>query len=71
MFKKQCRGKTNFVLSKWKEFENNIVKKPLNEDYFYQFQDDDETKVIYNFDGYYKGRTINEDLKEFTFNECE
>lgn len=31
----------------------------------------DKIKTIYNFDGYYKGKTINKDLKEFDFDTID
>lgn len=54
------------VLGKWKAFENQVIEKQSNEDYFYDYQEEN-SKSVYNFDGYYKGKTINKDLKEFNF----
>ena len=46
------------VLSKWRRFEKRIMKKPLNSDYF---------TVGEGFDNYYKGKTLNDDIKAFAF----
>lgn len=59
---------TDIVLAQWLEFERNIVNKIQNYDYFYQTTN--EKGVVenyYNFDGYYKGKTINSDLDEYHF----
>ena len=58
---------TNSILEKWKSFENTIIQKPSNIDYFYEYQEGDNIKTIYDFDGYYKGKTINNDLESFNF----
>lgn len=60
---------TDQVLKKWKDFENYIIKQDNNSYYFYEYEDENQnTRTIYNFDGYYKGLTIDTDLKEFNFN---
>lgn len=58
---------TNSILEKWKSFENTIIQKKSNIDYFYEYQEGDNIKTIYDFDGYYKGKTINNDLENFNF----
>lgn len=58
---------TEQVLYKWKDFENKIIKKQSNNDYFYKYKEEDNIRTIYNFDGYYKGKTINKDLEDFDF----
>lgn len=55
------------TLEKWIVFENHVIKKQSNKDYFYEYQEENNIKTIYNFDGYYKGKTINKDLEEFDF----
>lgn len=55
------------TLAKWIVFENQVIEKQSNKDYFYEYQEEDNMKTIYNFDGYYKGKTINKDLEEFNF----
>ena len=57
----------NQTLAKWIIFENQVIEKQSNKDYFYEYQEENNIKTIYNFDGYYKGKTINKDLKEFNF----
>lgn len=56
------------ILDKWIAFENQVIEKESNKDYFYEYKEEGNVKIIYNFDGYYKGKTINKDLKEFNFN---
>ena len=51
------------TLAKWIVFEKQVIEKQSNKDYFYKYQEDN----IQNFDGYYKGKTINKDLEEFNF----
>ncbi|MBW2975496.1 AIPR family protein [Candidatus Woesearchaeota archaeon] len=48
--------KVKKVLIKWEDFEKEIRTKPKNKDYF-----EDEP----DFDNYYKGKTIDEDVKKF------
>ena len=52
------------VLSSWKEFEETITKNPSNSDYFRYYEDPDtlEKRSEVNFQGYYKGKTLNSDL---------
>lgn len=59
---------TNQILNQWLEFEKAISQKVYNNDYFYSYIENDQRNVYYNFDGYYKGRTINDDLKNYIFN---
>lgn len=59
---------TNIILGQWLQYEQYIVKKGHNKDYFYQETEENGTiKYYYNYDGYYKGRTINKDLKQYKF----
>lgn len=57
---------TDKVLSQWMDFEKIIIKNPYNKDYFYEIEDDNGEKGwYYNFDGYYKGRTVSDDVKNY------
>ena len=59
------------VLKNWNQFENYAVEQVMNYDYFSTTKDL-ETGVIfrnYNFDGYYKGRTLNQNIKDFFQNK--
>lgn len=47
----------NAVLSKWKQFENRVKHKVANRDYFAGGEE--------GFDNYYKGKTLNNDIKSF------
>lgn len=59
---------TDIILGQWLQYEQYIVKKEHNRDYFYQETEEDGLiKYYYNYDGYYKGRTINKDLKQYKF----
>lgn len=59
---------TDIVLSQWLDFEVHVSSKSSNETYFYSYIDESGQKnVYYNFDGYYKGRTINNDITEYKF----
>ena len=55
------------ILSKWLKFESFAEQKLTNISYFRVYEDLEEgiTKRDLNYDGYYKGRTINQDLVEF------
>ena len=66
-YKSVVEEKTNSILEKWLSFENEITKKQSNKDYFYKYQEGEDIKFVYNFDGYYKGKTINKDLEDFNF----
>lgn len=55
------------VLDKWIDFERYATEKPENSFYFRTYQDEQTNEITrnYNFDGYYKGRTLNADLANF------
>lgn len=60
---KNVRMYTDIILDQWMQFEQYIVTKDHNRDYFYQEKEENGSiKYYYNYDGYYKGRTINKDL---------
>ncbi|MBY6916255.1 AIPR family protein [Clostridium botulinum] len=56
------------VLNEWLNFEKAVSEKYQNSDYFYYIIEDGSKNIYYNYDGYYKGRTINFDLKAYNFN---
>lgn len=58
---------TEDVLKEWANFEQKVSSLSTNSDYFYtvSVQDDREPELYYNFDGYYKGRTLNSDIKNY------
>lgn len=57
------------ALSVWKDFEKFATERNKNMDYFFTYVDDEGvTHWEKNFDGYYKGRTINDDLELFFSN---
>lgn len=53
------------ILKTWKKFENYVVEKKRNNKYFQTKVSEDEVVKEYNFDGYYKGSTVNEDIKNY------
>jgi len=55
------------ILRRWLKFEEYIVKRKTNKDYFYKYKNPEtnEWQSYQNFDGYYKGRTLNNDLKKY------
>ncbi len=67
-YEENAKMYADIILSQWMEFEKAVAKKAQNRDYFYRSTD--ETGVVehyYNYDGYYKGRTINMDLNQYPF----
>lgn len=67
-YKNQCEKITNEVLLQWSEFETKVSKQKKNKDYFVTVSNEDGTiERNLNFDGYYKGRNINEDIKKYNF----
>ena len=56
-----------YVLERWIAFESNARDRKSNRSYF-QTSQDEATGLVsqeLNYDGYYKGRTVNDDLREF------
>lgn len=55
------------LLTKWPQFESGLRDKPLNSVYFTKIKDvvTGEERTESDWDGYYKGVTINDDLLEF------
>lgn len=70
-YERSVKEATDQTLGKWIIFENQVIKKQANKDYFYEYQEENNIKTIYNFDRYYKGKTINKDLKEFDFDTID
>lgn len=58
------------ILKKWLEFESYAVSLQTNSSYFriYIDPDTDEKQRELNYSGYYKGRTLDQDLVNFFFN---
>jgi len=57
------------ILSNWLKFEAYAVSMPTNSTYFriYVDPDTEEKQKELNYSGYYKGRTLDEDLGKFFF----
>jgi hypothetical protein len=53
------------VLAKWLGFEEYAIKQPHNSNYFSVYNDPETgaEKTDWNFNNYYKGRTLVSDLK--------
>lgn len=58
-----------FFLSKWLDFERVITGKKVNHRYFREIEDEETGVVqkILNFDGYYKGTTLNDQISSYEF----
>lgn len=55
------------IIGQWLQFETYASEKKENSDYFQIHHKEDETTTTrnYNYDGYYKGRTLNSDLFKY------
>jgi hypothetical protein len=55
------------VLAKWIGFEEYAIKQPHNSSYFRVYNDPETgtEKTDWNFNNYYKGRTLLSDLKAY------
>lgn len=54
------------VLKQWLKFESHVITKPANEVYFKKFIDESGVERLQlNFDNYYKGKTLIDDIKKF------
>lgn len=60
-------GMVNSVLEQWLEFEKYAISQSHNKSYFSSQIDPDTGREIleHNFDGYYKGGTLNRDITTF------
>jgi len=63
----ESREIINSILDQWLDFEKHIEELPHNSSYFQEIIDDDLTsrRLELNYTGYYKGRTINQDLENY------
>jgi hypothetical protein len=59
-YEKHAKQYTDEVLNQWLDFEKAITKQKSNKDYFATIKIDEGYEL--NYDGYYKGKTINKDL---------
>jgi hypothetical protein len=48
-------------------FEKYVMKCVHNLDYFYSYMENGQKNTYLNYDGYYKGRTVNRDIKDYQF----
>jgi hypothetical protein len=57
----------NSILDVWPEFESYVSSLPANSSYFSSFYNEEKGIVVQelNFDNYYKGRTLNADLRKY------
>lgn len=56
----------NLVLPLWTAFESFIMQQEYNKDYFNSYLDDNGNEMFeINYNGYYKGRNVNKDVKSF------
>jgi hypothetical protein len=65
----KVKEETDKVLARWKAFESHVIQLPHNSTYFFEIKDPTTGQKILevNFDGYYKGSTLDRDLKAFKF----
>jgi hypothetical protein len=66
-FRQEAEKAANKYLDKWLDFEGHISNLKYNEAYFRAYADRETGGVRYevNYDNYYKGRTVNSDLKAY------
>ncbi|NKQ13773.1 hypothetical protein DQ405_026850 [Pseudomonas sp. SST3] len=59
------------VLANWLDFEKYAIGRPMNYLYFRVYTEEESsiTTQELNFEGYYKGRTLNKDIRGFFFAE--
>jgi len=59
----------NVVLLNWTTFEKLIVKESRNSKYFKEIEDQETgtTRQILNYDGFYKGTTVNQEILNYNF----
>jgi len=63
----EIEKKTREILARWVDFEKFAETQPNNNSYFRKKinEDTNDIRLELNYTGYYKGRTINDDLKGF------
>lgn len=67
-FEESVKVNLQEVISEWPNFEKYVRTKKLNRDYYFKEVFDKETgekTIETNWTAYYKGRTLNNDLKEY------
>lgn len=67
-FEESVKVNLQEVISEWPNFEKYVRTKKLNRDYYFKEVFDKETgekTIETNWAAYYKGRTLNNDLKEY------
>lgn len=67
VYRPEAEKAVSDALGKWLQFEDHISKLKHNDDYFRPYPDTETGGIRYevNFDNYYKGRTLNADLKDY------
>lgn len=68
-YDQKAKEETDKVLARWLGFESYVILQRHNGAYFLKTKDPNTGQEILevNFDGYYKGSTLNRDLKSFSF----
>lgn len=68
-YEQKAKDAAGKVLAKWIAFESYAVQQSHNNTYFYEIQNEKTGQKILevNFDGYYKGKTLDRDLQAFKF----
>ena len=58
-------------LNLWIRFEEQIIKEQINSSYFRELEDLETGKIrqVLNFDGYYKGNSLNKQIATYNFND--
>jgi hypothetical protein len=66
-FEISVKAASDQVLNLWFGFEDYVRKQPANTFYFRTYEDPETGQEIQevNFDNYYKGRTVGDDLKQY------
>jgi len=66
-YQREAETSITECLNKWLVFEDHISKLKHNDDYFRAYADIESGGIRYevNYDNYYKGRTLNSDLKTY------
>nr|WP_081593807.1 AIPR family protein [Pseudomonas chengduensis] len=64
---KTARDHITSILREWISFERFAISNPLNHSYFRVYTDEESgiTNQELNFEGYYKGKTLNHDLRRY------
>jgi hypothetical protein len=64
-----CENLITLILGGWKNFEKYVSELPINRSYFIETRNPDNGEIIkyQNFDGYYKGTTVNNNIQEYSF----